>query len=86
MPMTLQEYYEKYGSRISQESERLFIDEFLFPLLGPKIEEVEPQYVFIDRTGKSRRIDFAYHGEARIALEVNGETYHAEGIICSVQF
>ncbi len=80
--MTLEEYYEKYGGRISQESERLFVDEFLYPLLGPKIAEIEPQHVFIDRTGSSRRIDFANHsGSQRIALEVNGETYHAEGII-----
>lgn len=84
--MNLQQYYDKYGSRVSQESERLFIDDFLFPLLGPKLHDIEPQYVFIDRTGRSRRIDFAYHGSTKIALEVNGETYHAEGIIPDEQF
>jgi hypothetical protein len=71
--MILSEYYEKYGSRITQASERLFIDEFLFPLVGEKIGEIEPQYVFIDRTGKARRIDFAHHGGgSKIALEVKG--------------
>lgn len=85
--MTLEEYYTKYGTRISQASERLFVDEFLFPILGHKIEGIEPQYVFIDKTGKSRRIDFAHHGEGvKLALEVNGETYHAEGIIPNEQF
>jgi superfamily II DNA or RNA helicase len=85
--MTLQDYYHKYGTRISQASERLFVDEFLYPLVGPKIGEIEPQYVFIDRTGKARRIDFAHHGAgAKLALEVNGETYHAEGIIPNEMF
>ncbi|MBU2859141.1 DEAD/DEAH box helicase [Acidithiobacillus ferrooxidans] len=80
--MTQEEYYEKYGSKIAQESERLFVDEFLYPLLGSNIESITPQYPFLDRTGKTRRIDFAYHGtKAAIALEVNGESYHAEGII-----
>jgi len=80
--MLIEEYYAKHGSRITQESERLFVDEFLYPLLHSKIEHVEPQYPFIDRTGRTRRIDFAHHGtKAKIALEVNGETYHAEGII-----
>lgn len=85
--MTLQEYYEQYGSKVTQESERLFVDEFLYPMIGQKIERIIPQHPFLDRTGRSRRIDFAYHGEkARIALEVNGETYHAEGIIPNEMF
>lgn len=85
--MTLEEYYAAYGSGITQESERLFIDEFLYPLLGANIEHVIPQYPFIDRTGKSRRIDFVCRcGKQPLALEVNGETYHAEGIIPDANF
>lgn len=85
--MSLAQYYEKYGTRITQDSERLFLDEFLFPLLGARLLEIEPQFVFLDRTGKSRRIDFAYHHDGtKLALEVNGETYHAEGIIPDEQF
>ncbi len=85
--MTLEEYRAHFGSKISQESERLFVDEFLYPLLGSKIEHVIPQYPFIDRTGKSRRIDFVCRvGKQPIALEVNGETYHAEGIIPDENF
>ncbi|PWG74515.1 hypothetical protein DF186_17515, partial [Enterococcus hirae] len=42
---------------------------------------------FIDQTGRTRRIDFAYkYGNSQIALEVNGETYHAEGIIPNEMF
>jgi superfamily II DNA or RNA helicase len=85
--MNLEQYYERYGSHITQDSERLFVDEFLYPLLGSKIENVIPQYPFIDSTGRNRRIDFAYRGNrSSLALEVNGETYHAEGIIPNEMF
>jgi superfamily II DNA or RNA helicase len=85
--MTLEEYYKLYGQRITQESERLFVNDFLYPLLGPSIAQIEPQRTFLDRSGKLRRIDFAYHGvRSKIALEVNGETYHAEGIIPDAMF
>ena len=85
--MTLHEYYEKHGSRITQESERLFVDEFLYPLVGAKIGAIEPQYSFLDRTGRNRRIDFVCKGSKRpLALEVNGETYHAEGVISNEMF
>jgi hypothetical protein len=80
--MNLEEYYQKYQSKINQDSEKLFVEEFLYPLLGSNIEKIEPQYSFIDSTGRKRRIDFAYLGEtSKLAFEVNGETYHAEGII-----
>jgi Type III restriction enzyme, res subunit len=85
--MNVAEYYEKYAGRITQDSERMFVEDFLYPLLGSKIEKIIPQYPFLDRTGRSRRIDFAVHGtQAPLALEVNGETYHAEGIIPDTMF
>src|ERR1022692_3349848 len=78
----LSQYYETYGSRITQESEKLFVDEFLFPLLGKNLQKIIPQHPFLDSTGRSRRIDFAYVDDgAKLAMEVNGETYHAEGVI-----
>ena len=55
--MTAEEYYQLYGSRITQDSERLFIDDFLYPLLGSKIGHIEPQRPFLDCGGKCRRID-----------------------------
>jgi len=86
--VTLQEYLDVYKSRITQESEILFVREFLYPLLGPqKIKWVIPQYPFIDSEGRSRRIDFGIiFNNKRIALEVNGETYHGEGIIPNEMF
>jgi len=85
--MDLTQYLEQYGSRITQNSERLFLTEFLYPILGENIGRVIPQYPFLDSSGKNRRIDFAMeHGKLRLALEVNGETYHAEGIIPNPQF
>ena len=81
--VSLNEYFEVYGSRIVQDSEKLFLQDFLYPILGKKgIKYVIPQYPFIDSEGKLRRIDFALIKDAiKIALEVNGEIYHAEGII-----
>ena len=85
--MTLGEYYDRYGPRIIQESERFFVDELLYPLLGENIGTVEPQYPFLDSTGRARRIDFVCRGSKRhLALEVNGETYHAEGVIPNEMF
>ena len=86
--VTLKEYLDTYKSRIIQESETLFVRDFLFPLFGEKhIKYVVPQYPFIDSEGRARRIDFGvvYDGR-KIALEVNGETYHAEGIIPNENF
>lgn len=86
--VSLDLYMETYKSRITQDSERLFVSDFLFPLLGSKkIKYVIPQYPFLDSSGRSRRIDFGvlYNGK-KLALEVNGESYHAEGIIPGEQF
>lgn len=79
----LAEYLETYKNRISQDSERLFVSEFLFPLLGEEnIKYVIPQYPFLDSEGRTRRIDFVLvKDDKKLALEVNGETYHAEGVI-----
>lgn len=81
--VSLGQYLEVYKSRITQDSERLFVIEFLFPILGKNnIKFVVPQYPFIDSEGRKRRIDFALNKDGKkIALEVNGETYHAEGVI-----
>ena len=83
-----EQYLTTYSSRICQDSEKLFVTDFLFPLFGEKnIKYVVPQYPFIDSEGRTRRIDFGLNYEGKkIALEVNGETYHAEGIIPGEQF
>jgi superfamily II DNA or RNA helicase len=86
--VALEEYLEEYKTRISQDSERLFVTDFLYPVLGSKnIKFVVPQFPFLDSEGKSRRIDFAIIKDSKkIALEVNGESYHAEGIIPNEMF
>ncbi len=85
--MDLVEYFEKYQKQIQLESEKLFVEEFLYPLLGSKIDTIKPQYPFIDSTGRHRRIDFVYQGTtSALAFEVNGESYHAEGVIPDEMF
>jgi len=86
--VTLDEYLAFYSTRITQESEQLFVRDFLFPILGEsKMKFVVPQYPFIDSEGKNRRIDFGLvYDSKKVALEVNGETYHAEGIIPNEMF
>src|SRR5690554_6169739 len=86
--VTLSEYLDYYSNRITQKSEQLFVRDFLFPILGEsKIKFVVPQYPFIDSEGKNRRIDFGLvYDSKKVALEVNGETYHAEGIIPNEKF
>jgi superfamily II DNA or RNA helicase len=83
----LDKFYSSYGTRITQESEKLFLTEFLYPILGPNLLKLIPQRPFIDSTGRCRKIDFAYvTDKTKLALEVNGETYHAEGIIPNEMF
>ena len=86
--VTLDEFLTIYGSKITQESELLFLKEFLFPMLGEEgIKYAIPQYPFIDSEGRLRKIDFTLIKDSvRIALEVNGETYHGEGIIPDEMF
>lgn len=85
--MNLEEYYANFGHLITQDSERLFVEDILYPLLGDQIEKIVPQHQFLDSSGKSRRIDFACRGShALLALEVNGESYHAEGIVPNEMF
>ncbi len=86
--ISLEKYLKTYEKSISQDSERLFVSDFLFPILGNEnIKYVIPQYPFIDTDGRNRRIDFVItKDDIKIALEVNGETYHAEGIIPNEMF
>ena len=54
-----EEYLEIYKNRIIPKSEKLFVKEFLFPILGnEKMTLVISQYTFIDSEGHSRHIDF----------------------------
>ena len=45
----LSDYLEVYKKRLLQVSEKLFVSEFLYPILGKEnIKYVIPQYPFID--------------------------------------
>lgn len=87
--VTYEEYMKVYEKRIIPDSEKIFVRDFLFPILGnDKMKYVIPQYPFIDSEGHRRQIDFGIVTENnnKIAFEINGEVYHAEGIIPSAQF
>lgn len=85
--MTLESYFDEHGPYITQESERLFVREFLYPLVASGIAQIKPQQPFVDATGRRRFIDFAYRGTSeRLAFEIDGESYHAEGAVPVEQF
>ncbi|NLJ40829.1 MAG: DEAD/DEAH box helicase [Clostridiales bacterium] len=66
-----------YTGKVNKGSEELFIDLFC-DVFGPdKSQYIFVQYPFIDIYGNHRFIDFAFESEdERIAIEVDGETYH----------
>ena len=70
--VSLEEYLAVYKSKIIQESEQLFVSDFLYPLFGEKnIKYVIPQYPFIDSEGRARRIDFGiiFQGKKGLSLK-----------------
>lgn len=86
--ITSEDYLQAYEGVILQDSEKLFVTDFLFNILSSEaMKQVIPQYPFIDSEGHRRQIDFAIFGDTyKIAFEVNGETYHGEGIIPADRF
>ena len=85
----LEQYFKDNG--IFQDSEKLFVNEMMIPLIGLEnvLKYLKPQYTFIDQTGRERRIDFAINDEdfsGKIAFEIDGESYHAEGAVSSSYF
>lgn len=87
-PKSVDEYLKEYEKEIIPDSEKIFVRDFLFPILGNEMMTyVIPQYPFIDSEGHCRRIDFGLvKDDIKIAFEVNGETYHNEDIIPKDQF
>src|ERR1700759_4681718 len=64
-------------------AERLFVDNVFVPVAGIKgLDFLMPQTPFVDSEGRSRRIDFTIESRFRkYAIEIDGYTYHAEGVI-----
>lgn len=81
-------FFEVYGERIHYDSEKLFLTEFLYPILGKRwLKYLIPQYPFIDSAGRSRKIDFVFKiDQVKIAFEVDGESYHSEDNITKELF
>lgn len=86
--VTCEEYLEAYKTEIHMESEQMFIKDFLSQIItNEALTKVEPQYPFIDSEGHRRQIDFAVVDESRkIAFEIDGECYHAEGALSISDF
>lgn len=86
--VTVEEYLEGYKTQVHMESERMFIRDFLSQLITEEaLTKVEPQYPFIDSEGHHRQIDFAVVDEnGKIAFEIDGESYHAEGALSMEDF
>lgn len=86
--ISVDEYLKHYQNKILQDSEKLFVEEYMYPILGKEnLKYLQPQYVFVDSAGSAKRIDFAIRDdETKLAFEIDGESYHAEQAISSKQF
>lgn len=86
--ISAEEYLKHYQGKILQDSEKLFVEEFMYPILGKEnLKYLQPQYVFVDSAGSAKRMDFAIRiDNVKLAFEIDGETYHAEGSVSSEQF
>lgn len=74
---------------VCSEQERKLFNDVIAEVIGGKgIKYVSPQYVFMEEaTGKKRKIDFAIlTDQSKIAIELDGYTYHAEGKISQEAF
>ena len=67
--------------------ERVFFDNVIAKAVAPTaLESVSHQYD-VRQNGRSRRVDFAIIGQRKkIALELDGFTYHAEGQVTQSEF
>ena len=70
------------------EPEKFLFGNVIAKVLAPSAHSyVHPQYPVDDTLGKARRLDFAILTESsRIAIELDGYTYHAEGAIPREKF
>ena len=74
-------------SRASEPEQRLYYD-VISPTIAPEADKfVLPQYVIHEDLGNTRRIDFAVVTvNTKLAIELDGYTYHAEGIVTREKF
>lgn len=85
--MKLDQFCASFGGSINH-AEKLWLEQVFFPILGENgLDFLQPQTSFHDSDGKERRIDFTMQSRFRkYAFEIDGYTYHAEGVISRDQF
>ena len=68
---------ETYASSVNSKAEDLFVELFCEAFGPEKANHLYVQYPFVDIYGNHRFIDFALENqEMKIAIEIDGETYH----------
>lgn len=91
---TFERYVERYPFLADTSSgqdphfaERLFLKKIAIPLLGRQVlERLAAQERFTDLEGKTRYCDFVLRGGRTYAIEIQGWTYHAEGVVGQEEF
>lgn len=65
------------ATSVNSRAEELFVQLFCEAFGPEKTENLQVQYPCVDIYGRHRYIDFALESpEAKIAIEIDGETYH----------
>jgi hypothetical protein len=83
----LNEYLALQASRLTQASERLFVEDFLFPILVLRSRRFNLSICSSTERADPEESTSPIAGlRQQLALEVNGETYHAAGIIPNEMF
>lgn len=85
--MSLDNLYIELSSLLNI-AEKAFIDNVFIPVVGRHgLNFLKPQTPFVDSDGRNRRIDFTVESNFRkYAIEIDGYTYHAEGVITRDRF
>ncbi len=85
--MRITEFYNRANNALNI-AEKTFIINVFLPVVGETgLNYLEPQTPFIDNEGRRRRIDFTLETSYRkYAIEIDGYTDQAEGIISREQF
>lgn len=78
--MVLQEFIDKYGSKMN-EIERQFVEDVFYPYAGENgLDYLQAQTPFEDSECRTRKLDFTLStNRYNYVIEIDGYTYHAEG-------
>lgn len=71
------------STSVNSRAEELFVQLFCEAFGPEKTENLQVQYPCVDIYGRHRYIDFALESpESKIAIEIDGETYHKSPARC----